>query len=371
MRIIQNYMARQLIATAFMATIAMMGVLWLTQSLRFLDMTVAAGAPFRFFIWLSLLAVPSTMPVVLPVAGMLAVVLVYGRLMQDSELIAMRGIGLSNRRLLRPTLILALVMLFISFCFTAFISPAANRQVKSIEKTLAGDSSKLLLRQGVFNTIGSRLTVYIDKRDDEGKFYNPLIHVQPKEGDGFTISAAWGELILSPEGQSLMVHDGVRSTINPVSHQADWLTFSVYQIDIDLLNRGEKVKSPDPSERSLLHLWKLFWKNDVPDPIGPFMPSSKGKSRPTVQGEVHQRIAMPFMAAIACFIPLVIMVTTPFSRHMSGWRLFWPSLVTLLFQATLMGILNLAGKYSAGQILPYMLLSGALLWCTTIMFYRK
>jgi lipopolysaccharide export system permease protein len=63
---------------------------------------------------------------------MLATLITYGRLSSDSELIAMRGCGISLYRIIAPALFLSIIVTGITFSVTEFIVPAANYQATSI-----------------------------------------------------------------------------------------------------------------------------------------------------------------------------------------------------------------------------------------------
>ena len=79
-----------------------------------------------------LLKVPEFVAYSLPIAVMLATLITYGRLSSDSELIAMRGCGISLYRIIAPALFLSIVVTAITFLVTEFVVPAANYQATSI-----------------------------------------------------------------------------------------------------------------------------------------------------------------------------------------------------------------------------------------------
>ncbi|MEB3309866.1 MAG: LptF/LptG family permease [Snowella sp.] len=79
-----------------------------------------------------LLKVPEFVAYSLPVSVMLATLLTYGRLSSDSELIALRGCGISLYRIVAPAVLLSFLATGITFLISEFVVPAANYQATSI-----------------------------------------------------------------------------------------------------------------------------------------------------------------------------------------------------------------------------------------------
>ena len=81
--------------------------IWLTQALKLINLIIDGGAPFRIFIALVLLTLPTFLSVVLPIGVVTGVLFTYNRLITDSELVVMRAAGVSPYALARPALMLA------------------------------------------------------------------------------------------------------------------------------------------------------------------------------------------------------------------------------------------------------------------------
>ena len=102
-----RYVLRQLVGATLFVTLALTGVVWLLQSLRFVDLIINRGLSALTFVHLTLLLLPTVLAYILPVALFCGVVYTYHRLIVDSEIVIMRATGLSQMALARPALILA------------------------------------------------------------------------------------------------------------------------------------------------------------------------------------------------------------------------------------------------------------------------
>jgi len=74
-----------------------------------------------------LLNLPAFLVLAFPMATLMATLLAYSRLSGNSELTALRSVGVSTRRMVLPALALALVMSLLTFVFNDVIVPPANR----------------------------------------------------------------------------------------------------------------------------------------------------------------------------------------------------------------------------------------------------
>ncbi|NJN04428.1 MAG: YjgP/YjgQ family permease [Leptolyngbyaceae cyanobacterium SL_1_1] len=75
-----------------------------------------------------------------PAAVLLATMMTYSRFSSDSELIALRGCGVSIRRIIAPAIALSLLVTGLTFAFNELITPAANyRAAITLERALISE----------------------------------------------------------------------------------------------------------------------------------------------------------------------------------------------------------------------------------------
>lgn len=77
-----------------------------------------------------ILKMPEYIVLAFPMSILLATLMTYSRFSSDSELIALRSIGINIYRLILPAIAFSLLIVGITFIFNNFIAPAANHQAK-------------------------------------------------------------------------------------------------------------------------------------------------------------------------------------------------------------------------------------------------
>lgn len=99
-----------------------------------------SGLDFRIAAEILVLKLPNFVAWSLPMSTLLSTLMVYNRLANDSELIALRSCGVSIYRLVLPAVIASLVVTGVTFAFHEFVVPAANYQsTVTLDKALKRD----------------------------------------------------------------------------------------------------------------------------------------------------------------------------------------------------------------------------------------
>jgi len=87
---------------------------------------VESGLPVGIAVQVLLLRLPSFLVISFPMATLMATLLAYSRLSANSELTALRSVGISATRMITPALALALVMTGLTFVFNDVIVPRTS-----------------------------------------------------------------------------------------------------------------------------------------------------------------------------------------------------------------------------------------------------
>jgi len=91
---------------------------------------VESGLPVAIAVQVLLLRLPSFLVISFPMATLMATLLAYSRLSANSELTALRSVGVTATRMIAPALALALLMTGLTFVFNDVIVPRTNRSAE-------------------------------------------------------------------------------------------------------------------------------------------------------------------------------------------------------------------------------------------------
>ena len=91
---------------------------------------VESGLPFDIAIKVLILKLPGFLVISFPMAVLMSSLLAYSRLSANSELKALRSLGVTTKRMIMPAISLAVLMSFLTFFFNDFIVPRSNRSAE-------------------------------------------------------------------------------------------------------------------------------------------------------------------------------------------------------------------------------------------------
>src|SRR5579884_986599 len=120
MRSLFFYILRQIIGPFLLFTVVLTLVIWMTQSLRLLDVVINRGQSAEIFAYLTMLMLPSLLTVIIPVAFFGAVLYVLSRLNTDSELVVMWSAGISRLQTALPVMCAALVAMTLTYACSLY-----------------------------------------------------------------------------------------------------------------------------------------------------------------------------------------------------------------------------------------------------------
>ena len=98
------YLTGQILTAMLFVVVSLTCVIWLSQSLRFVDLIVNRGIPITTLITLTVMLMPTWLSIVLPIATFGSTLFVYNRLANDREMVVMAAAGISPLRLARPAM---------------------------------------------------------------------------------------------------------------------------------------------------------------------------------------------------------------------------------------------------------------------------
>jgi lipopolysaccharide export system permease protein len=295
------YIFRQVAFALLVATCGLTALVWLTQSLRFVDLVVNRGLSFLVFLHLTSLLIPSFIAVILPITTYVVIQFVYQRMTSDRELTVMRASGLSPWALARPALTVALLATLLGYVLSIWAVPAALSDFKQFQWEIRNRLAAFLLQDGVFTPLSDKLTVYIRTRDQDGTLHGILVDDARDPTAHATILAERGRLIEGPNGPRVLLLDGSREEIDHQTGRLNVLTFGQNEIDLADATKDETDRPADMSEVPLSALL---------DPHPWFE-----RDRPKWVAEGHKRLSAPLTTLSYALVGLASALGGIFRRH--------------------------------------------------------
>lgn len=152
--------------------VLMMQFLW-----KYIDTLIGKGIPMdvlaQFFWYMGLILVPQA----LPLSILLASLITFGNLGESVELTAIKAAGISLMQVFRPLIIVACIIMGVSFYFQNVIGPNANLSFGQLLLSMKQKSPELEIPEGVFYDGIPGSNIYVQKKDiEKGELYGLMIY---------------------------------------------------------------------------------------------------------------------------------------------------------------------------------------------------
>ena len=333
MKRLNIYVLRQLLVGMIFVTAGLTCVIWLSQSLRFVEMIVNRGLSAGTFLYLTALLLPNFITIIIPIALFTVIVFIYSKMINDRELTVMRASGLSQFALAKPAIILALLVMMLGYALNLYVVPQTYKAFREMQWDIRFSYSHVLLQEGAFNNISNNITVYVRERTPDGQLHGILVQDARKPESPFTIMAERGALAKSPRGARVIMENGNRQAIDKKTNRLSILYFDKYIFDLGTKSKNTEVRFREARERTLDDLFNL-------DRDKLMNPADVGKF--TV--EAHKRLASPITVLGFALVGLACLISGSFSRRMQSRRIVLAVAIIIGLQGFSLILENLCAK---------------------------
>ncbi|WP_246275728.1 LptF/LptG family permease [Brasilonema bromeliae] len=300
--IMDRYLARELLPTFLfgVGAFASIGVT-IDSMFELIRKIVESGLPISIAVQVFTLTMPEFIVLAFPMSTLLATLMTYSRLSSDSELVALRGCGVSVYRMVLTAVMLSLVVTGMTFVFNEHLAPASKyRATQILNAALKSETPTIVKRQNIFYPEYQK----VKKKDGSGnrKILTRLFYADEfdgKEMKGLTIidrsTEGLSQIVVSESGEwnpSQNVwnfHNGTIYLVAPDRSYRNILRFEHQQIKLPRTALDLAQKSRDYGE---MNISQALEQLEV-ERLG----GDEQKIR-KLQVRIQQKISLPFVCVV-------------------------------------------------------------------------
>lgn len=319
MNTISAYVFRQALGPLLAILGALAAIAVLTQGLNQLDIIITNRRAGFAFAWVTILALPQLISLILPMAVFIAVIYAFNRMHSESEIAVLYGAGVSRQRLARPILQLATLAAIVHLVINVIVQPWAFEERRKVFYDLRTDIASSLIEEGSFTYPAEGLTLYARSRGGGGELRDLLINDGRTE-PGITYTARAGAIVTIDGAPAIVMRDG------QVQRQTEEGSVDVLDFDRYVLKFDGVFEEPDlfflkASDRTLFDL--VF-----PDRTSHY----DQRNVDEFLAEAHGRLSAPLLNIALALVALVGVLMGDFSRRGYGRRIMWASIIALVIR---------------------------------------
>ena len=336
-----KYILFNLLKPFLTISLVLTGVVWLSRSLKYIDLIINKGLSLGSYFWFVSLIAPKILALLLPLISFATIVYTYQKLKADSELIVMESFGISKVTLMIPALIFGIIVSLILFLIEAYISPSNYKTFKAFQSDLRNNFVISSLQEGSFHNPISGLTVFIDKIARNGTVSNILIHDTRNKEIESTILAKEGIFSNIENKPNIIVFNGSRYEYNKLEKKTSILNFAKYEFQIDITEKKNRIRFKQVEERTLIELF-------YPDK------NLSKKIKNEFYSEGHRRLSSPFLVLFMCSLASFAVIFGEMKRKLLIKNMVICSFIAVFIQAMYISIMNNLQITIFTLFLPYL-----------------
>lgn len=241
-----QYVFFELVPGLILGLMVFILILLMFQGLRLTEFFLVHGIGAKTIGQIVIYLTVSFLPALFPMALLFAVVLGFGRLSSDSEVVALKALGYSQGTLLMPVLLLSGLVGYISAQTSFHLAPWGNRQFEVLINELGQTKAGATLKEGTFSEGFFDLVVYANTVDSKkGEMKKVFIYDERDPAAPLTIISKEGEIVPDPKmpTQSILLrlHDGDIHRKGEAHTKIKFQDFDIRLVDPVQIEQREKT----------------------------------------------------------------------------------------------------------------------------------
>lgn len=348
-RILSLYIIREISSLFLLGIVIFTLVLLMGRLITLTDLVVSHGVPLADVARMILYLVPSFLVFTIPMAFLLAVLLAFGRLSADNEIIVLKASGLSLVQIMPPVVLCAMVAAMLALGASTAGVPWGNSAFKELSFQVLKRNITATIREKVFWDDIPGIVMYTDQYDEQGQtLKGVIIHDGRNPDRPMTIFARDGAVTTAAGSQVLQL-----SLHNGSIHMAGdgglyrLVHFGDYSMSVGDTGSKTGVSRNEPD------MWLSELQRGIDDPDTP------SKNRLKMLAELHSRFTFPFASLVFAILAVPLGIQNRRSGKSGG---FTVSIAIILMYYVLMSVVRtLAEK---GTVPP-----AIALWIPNMIFF--
>lgn len=292
----------QLIGPGLVITFTLTGIVWLTQSLQFVEKLIN-GLPVSTFLLFTILILPGILKYTLLLGFFFAAIFAANRLYSDSEIVVMWSAGLSKMAIAKPFLYVSVAICILLYAISMYISPYGLRKVFELRVEWQNSLAAVVLREGVFNSLSKGVTVYIRDKLHTGELLGILVHDERNPAQPVTYMAERGAFVKTDKGPRFVMRNGNLQEVKKGEARLSLLYFEQYILDVSQFEKKSRNRWLEPKYR---YPHELLYPEQSKQSI---------RNAHRLEVEIHERLVMPLYAITLSLIAIAGVFYGDFSRR--------------------------------------------------------
>jgi len=338
---ISRYILKEITVPTFVAMVIFCFVIVMGRLLQFMELVVNKHVPILEILVLFAHLLPTFMIIIIPFSLFLGILVGFGRLSSDSEIIALKSGGISLYGLARPVILLGLIGTLLAGWLNFSVQPRGRYAFDQKIFRLANSQISASIRPGIFNSDFQDLVIYAATLDENsGEMHNVFISENRSGNSPVIIVASAGRIFSDPDTMRMTLHldhgSIHRRTLENGTENYQAARFGSYDLNL-AMDQEDSAELKQPKKITRMTLVELKRAIDA---------QQEPRERLSMLTEFHKRLSLSLTPLVFALlgVPLGIQST----RSGKGGSFAKALGITVIYYI----LLTLARTVSQGGVIP-------------------
>ena len=183
-------------------------IVWVIQAVNFLDFISEDGHGFQVYFYYTLLNFPKILSAILPFILFLSLFYTFTKYENNNELLIFWTNGVTKEDFAKTIIKFSIIYLMIQILLTTIIVPKSQNMARSFIRASTIDFFPSLLKEKKFIDTVENLTIFIEKKNENGEMFNIILKDQIDGSSSQIIYAKKGYLDNFDNKNFLILNNG-------------------------------------------------------------------------------------------------------------------------------------------------------------------
>ena len=325
--------------------IALLGssiVVWVFQAVNYLDIMIEDGRDYTIYINYSLLNFPKILSKLFPFVLFFSIFHITSKFENNNELIILWNFGVTKIELINFIFRFSLILMIVQITLSSLIIPKSQDLARSFLRTSTVNFFGNFIKPQRFNDTIKNVTIYSEKKDNEGNLYNLYLKKQLDQNNFQLTYAKKGIFKEFNKMPILVLYDG--ATITSKNDKITNFSFSKSNFPINNF-KSNTTTYKKTQELSSIQLFQclIFLQNKKKSEESKIENCSK-KNLKNIYKELYKRFLIPFYIPLLVLIPFLLTLSSKENLNYSKLKTttFFIGIVFIVLSETTIKLISAA-----------------------------
>jgi LPS export ABC transporter permease LptG len=202
MKILTRYIFKEMLGPTALGFAFYTFIILMKNLFDFAGMIIKRSLPASTVGRLLFLSLPHIVVLTVPMSLLFGILIAVGRLSSDSEIIAMRALGISTRTIYRPVFLFSFLVFCINLYLMNFVLPHGNAEFAALRSEIFTSQIEKELKPRVFYDEYENLTIYVNDLDSKTLQWKGVFVADSRTADETRTGTSTGPVTIAQQLQT-------------------------------------------------------------------------------------------------------------------------------------------------------------------------